>query len=257
MSQVRDIPQQSHEEVFQGAVERRLPIVLSRKTDDGWVSCKSRFLAEGTDQGLIIESPGPSESGISVEFAPGDHVGISFRRGHKKCLCSTTVVGPSQFTMGDGTQVPALAIQKPTTIRQLQRRAYNRNLVPVGVQFDVEFWEGGLDGEENAGQDDWAVYTGTLIDISAGGFCLSVPADRDPRLGIGDTLGCRLTTRTDQTPITFDANFRHANIVNPSEIHLGFQIVGLETTAEGIQTLQRISQFSAGLHRVPAGQRGR
>lgn len=258
MSQIKDIPKESHEEVFRGAIERRLPIVLTRKTDNAWVSCKSRFLAEGPEQTLIVESPGPSEAGISVEFAPGDHVGLSFRRGHKKCLCSTTVTKLTRFALDDGTQVPALAIQRPEAVRQLQRRAYNRSPVQTGATFELAFWEGGLDAEANAGQDDCAVYNGVLVDISAGGFCLSLPEDSDPKLCTGDTVGCQLTVNVERPPIAFDANFRHAGSPNQGKILLGFQIVGLETTAEGIQTLQKISQFAAGLSRASApGRRTR
>jgi hypothetical protein len=254
MSQIKDIPKESHDEVFRGAVERRLPVVLTRKADNTWVSCKSRFLAEGADQTLIIEAPGPSEAGTPVEFAPGDHVGLSFRRGHKKCLCSASVAHFTNFSLDDGSRIPALTIQKPQTVRQLQRRAYNRSAVQPPLAFDVAFWEGGLDALAGPSRGEMAVYVGTLEDISAGGFCLTVPADRDPQLAIGDTVGCRLSTNPDRPAIAFDANFRYATAANQGEIHLGFQIVGLETTAEGMQTLQKISQFAAGLQRGSSGR---
>src|SRR6185436_70469 len=97
MSLPRDLAPAQRADVLRQAIEKRLPLVASI-WHDRWLLLRSRFLpCDPVGDLLCIEPPTRETSNDSaappVEIPPGAHIGITFRRGHHKCLFSTTVVG--------------------------------------------------------------------------------------------------------------------------------------------------------------------
>src|SRR5262245_7114809 len=91
MSRGEILPARQYESILNWAVERQVPITASVHTDDRWFVLKSRFLRQDRQQGVIqILFPfgaGPAAPEIGV----GHTLGISFRRGHKKCVFTAVV----------------------------------------------------------------------------------------------------------------------------------------------------------------------
>jgi hypothetical protein len=248
MSQISHLLETQRDAALQDAVQRKSQAVLSIRLADGWSSYKTQFLPNPGSEDLCLEYP--TSAGLDVpELTPGQILGVSFRRGHKKCMFSSRVLRRTNVDLG-GAAVPALIVARPQELQQLQRRAYNRVEVPPGRSIPIEMWDGGLSAEHRARGGDMPVFHGIIVDISAGGLSVLMPAVHDPRLGVGDTVGCRFRPDPQAPALALDANFRYASSEGKDQVRLGFQIVGLEVTPEGAAVLQILSELVSRLARA-------
>lgn len=251
MSQINYLSDAKRTEALEDAVQRRLPAVLSVRGDDGWTAHKTRFLSQQpTENTLIFEYPLSEAGQHPPEFVPGNALGCSFRRGHKKCLFASNVVQRTQLDLDGRTNVSALAIASPEQIQQLQRRAYNRAVIPTDQPVHIDIWEGGLAAESRARKGEIPVYPGHMVDVSAGGVSILLPEGHDPQLRIGDTVGCRFCPDPAMPSIAVNANFRQSILIEDGQVRLGFQIIGLEATPDGAAVLQLLAEWVRQLMRV-------
>ena len=102
----------------------------------------------------------------------------------------------------------------------------------------VQFWRAPPPGEADRRKRE--VFYGELEDISAGGMRVDVP--RDTPLSAGQTCECLFVPRHGEPPIILDAVLRHTEDAQGERASWGFQFVGLETTAEGRETLARLAR---------------
>lgn len=213
------------------SVERRLRLVVTYRLDGCWRSCKGQFqspLERGKTFTALMEM-GDSRSAAPK---PGDTVGVSFRVGHKKCMFSTTlrtvksISGEQHFTFA-----------WPTQLQQLQRRAYERALPPPGNVVAVRFWR----ADSGTAADQRDVKHGQLEDLSAGGMRIKVAPLIDVEMDIA--YQCVFAPRAGAPPILVEATLRHREAGDQGRVSLGFQFIGLETTAEGQRLLDRLARI--------------
>ncbi len=251
MTQLLNVEDAKRDEVLMECADRRCPVVLSHRLDSGWATYKSRILAvDSAGKYLILEQPMPETGQAPPELAIGEKIGVSFRRGHKKCMCCVEVAKIIQFDLEDGVVVPAFEVPWPEKLQEMQRRMYFRAAVPAGRRIEVCLWEGGA--MDRAADDLKATphHSGMLQDISAGGCRVLVDAVRDPCLQEGDTVGLQFQPDPRSEPLLLDAMFRHSEPMSSSRISLGFQFVGLETTLEGRRMLQALSRVVSAFLRI-------
>lgn len=225
-------------EVIEEAVRRRTPVVLSHRASNGWQTLKSQLIEPARASGRIhVETPVEREGAVNV----GALLGVSFRRGHKKCMFAGKVEALASVRC-DGREVPTLALSNPDVVQLLQRRVYHRTPVPHSRKIEVT-----LVPELRRG-DGKQVFRGLLRNVSVGGMAVAVTRNTDTSLSAGQTL-----TATIQLPggaqLEAEVNYRHQAIVG-DELQLGFQFVGLETTAAGREALARLSQLALQLQRT-------
>ncbi len=241
MSQVIFVSQCRRDEIIADAALRQTQVVLTRHDDVGWQVQKSRFLG-ADEQGRRLFVALPSLGGGTGGFVPhcGELLGITFRRGHKKCLFNAKVT-----SIDDDTSV-GLELRWPDELQELQRRAYQRACPPPGRQIEVRFW---------AGESDWpdgSPRVGVLEDISAGGARVrsNDPGDFAP----GQSIRLSFALQSKGPELVIDAIFRHRESRTKGVCSLGFQFVGLETTQEGQAMLSRIARVVTDFQRA-AGRR--
>jgi c-di-GMP-binding flagellar brake protein YcgR len=225
--------------VLREALDRRTPLVLSFRGPDGWITFSSRLLGLDEDNAqLTIELPAERREQLTDLLPGGSYLGVAFRRGHKKCLCTCVVTGPTDKR--SGRNGPAgLALRWPEQIQVLQRRNYYRVPVPANMELKALVWSGGLNRKpENPAQDKTTMYA-RIRDISLGGMAVHAPAHEDCPFSEGQTVGCEFGT-PDNGRITVEAQFRHATRKPNGVKLLGFQFVGLE---HGPASRQRIKQI--------------
>ena len=253
MSQLMDVKHQRRDEILCQAAERQVQAVISHRLDNGWTTYKSRILQADAAEGFVIlQHPEPGPGQAPPELAPGEQIGVSFRRGHKKCLCSAHIELLTSFKLSDGQAVAALQIPWPEELQEIQRRVYYRAEVPAGRRIEVAVWDGGILDRNQAELRDAPHHTGLLLDISGGGCRVSFEPSRDPQLQSGDTIGIRFQPDPRSEPIFLDAVFRHVEDNTRSNLALGFQFVGLETTSQGRQMLQALSRVVSTFLRIDA-----
>ena len=225
--------------VLREALDRRTPLVLSFRGPAGWITGGSRLLGlDGNHAQLTVELPTEQSHQWIDQLPGGSYLGVAFRRGHKKCLCTCVVTGATNARSGR-TGPAGLILRWPKQIQVLQRRNYYRVPVPPNMELKALIWSGGLDRKpENPAQDKTSMYA-RIRDISLGGMAVHAPAHEDCPFREGQTVSCEFGT-PDNARITIEAQFRHATCKPNGEKLLGFQFVGLEHGPMGQQRIQQI-----------------
>lgn len=240
------------------AAEHKPDVTISRATDGGWEHLRSRFVALDAQNGVLkITYPMSSSSGPPPEIATGEELGISFRRGHKKCLFVSPVAMRCREPHGPDEAADTLVLRAPKEVRELQRRVYQRLVIPQESFIAVKIWEGGVPQQ---GAVAWPLCSGRVVNVSVGGILVDVRVDQNPRLCAGDVVGVEITTRPGSPPICLDGQYRHCVMAGEDRLGLGFQFVGLEHDREGRSSVLEVAEFVRGLRRAhsepPQGRRG-
>jgi len=236
MSQVLLVNRMRKDEIIIDAARRGTQVILTRHDDLGWQVCKSRFVGCDEDrQRLYIARPPGGRAAAWADPLTGELVGVTFRRGHKKCLFNASVTG---FEEQGGAR---LEVGWPEQLQELQRRAFQRAAPPPGRQIKVHFQR-----KDGVGEDE--VRVGVLEDLSAGGIRVRSAAGGDLRAD--DTVRLTFALRRHGPQLTLDGIFRHRESRREGPCSLGFQFVGLETSAEGQDTLAAIARVVADFQRA-------
>lgn len=234
MTRTHSLDRNRQEEVFADAIREGRQLVLTYNLPDGWRRQKAVFVSGSSATREALVHAIMSETDRDVLLPPiGIIVGGSFRLGHKKCLFSAAVrsCGPK------GKTVP-IQLSWPEHLSQLQRRAYERATPPKGNVIAVRFW---IDTGDQTSPDAREVRHGQLEDISAGGMRLRV-ADAIS-VEMERTYKCVFTPRPGKPAMVLDSLLRHRESVENGRASLGFQFVGLETSTEGLRTLDRLARL--------------
>lgn len=236
-------------EALRDAVERHIPLSLSVQTD-GWVNLHSRFLALRSDK-VLVELP-LSDKGTPHEFVPAEKVAMSFKLKHHKYLGAARVFGLDTWTLEDGTPLSVLSLCFPMQMQRLQRRSFTRVEVPPGRIVRVSFWPGDKNSEPTRPDSETPVWSGKVVDLSAGGFQAVLPESTS--LQEGQTVGVRLAFGPGEASIYSDAQFRHGGQLPNGSWSLGFQFIGLAQTEAGREALRilgrKMNEFSKFLART-------
>ena len=259
MSQVLYVDETLRDDILSHAGRHLTPLVLTHRVQGGWHTYKSRFLDCGQlGQRLVVEYPAPTDSQPSLEIVPGERLGLSFRRGHKKCLLAAEVLERCSFQHPDLGWLDALELHWPEVMQELQRRVYQRAAAPPGPPIPVLLWHGGTENRKYLGTGRLESFTGTLQDLSVGGFRVRMTRKSEPHFAEGDTVGCEFQPAPKRRIMLLNATFRHCQDGDDDEFSLGFQIVGLETTPKGCEVLgdlARVVSWYQASHRRRSGSR--
>jgi len=237
-----------------GACDKHIPVMTMVRRDHSWLNVPSRFLAiDGAE--LIFEAPEGDAASPVKELAPTEQVGVSFKYKHHKHLFNTVVLSIRDY-LGPRGETTAMALQCPTSMQRIQRRAFHRAIVPPNRIVRVSFWFGGRDAEPVGGAPDQPVWSGKVENISAGGFQVRTCDDVGRGLDAGDTVGLRMTFGLSGEAVYGDAQFRHDESSSEGAL-LGFQFVGLGQSAEGRNALRMITDKVSEYQRQETRRRAR
>lgn len=218
------------------ALARSAPLVVTFRHDDGWGVFKARILAVLEESNEVVLEYPDGGDGPVPELAPGQFIGIAFRKGHKKCIGDTCVRERCVHTSRSGQQIPAFTILYPEELYELQRRLFYRVEIPKNRPVDVELWTN--DGNDAPPPDD--IHRGTMIDLSVGGLSVGFTSEGAPQLEENQELTCAFLLESD--PIRLNARVRYCN-TSDSGMRCGLQFIGADSTDEGRQQLEHIARF--------------
>ena len=248
MAMLQTLNNKQTNEVLQMAAERGVPVTLTVRPDNRWMSFHSRAIA--VRQGcLLLAAPDVEEGKPAYEFAPASKVGVSFKLKHYKHMFAATVKGIEQVDSADGTKTPAVVVVCPTRMHRLQRRAYIRAVIPSNRIVRAAFWLGGKEAEPAGTSPENPVWSGQVIDLSAGGFSVRVDNEAAEVLEAGAIVGVRLAFGTAEDTTFTDAQYRHAEPDGEMTL-MGFQFIGLAQTSEGQKALKMILRKMAELQKA-------
>ncbi len=237
-------------DVVRESVKRHVPITITIRSDNRWVNFRSRAIASNNEH-LWLELPIAEKDVAPHEFAPAEKIGLSFKLKHHKHITTVRVVGIRQMKLEDGCEVPVLAVCLPMRMQRLQRRAFERAVVPQNRIARISFWLGGRESEPVGPSEEMPVWFGRVKNLSAGGFQVRSETEVIENLEIGDTVGLHLSFGAGDDPIYADAQLRHIELAG-GELLLGFQFVGLAHTVQGREALGILSKKVGEFHRIAA-----
>lgn len=228
------------------ASQKNVPVAITTRHEDAWLNFPSRMITVA-GKCLLVELP-PVEADVPPhEFVPAEKIGISFKLKHHKHIFTATVAGLQDHLLDNGEPMKVLALCLPTRMQRLQRRMFYRVDVPPNRVVRASFWLGSKDAEPNGTSETCPVWSGRVVNLSAGGFQLMSSTPLGPMLEVGDSVGVRLSFGTGQESAYADAQLRHVVLETSGQWSIGFQFVGLTQTVDGRETLkfigQKVSEF--------------
>ncbi|MFQ5500955.1 MAG: PilZ domain-containing protein [Phycisphaerae bacterium] len=248
MNQAIGVKPVNHHSLLEWAAEKRADLVVSHAVDGGWVNLRSRFIRFDQDQNVIeITYPQAGEHQAPPEIVVGQNLGISFRRGHKKCLFVSGVAMRREEVDSSGLRFHTLVLRVPEEIRSLQRRAFQRVMIPPNDFIAVKLWEGGVPEQDSVA---WPLCSGRVANISVGGVLVDIRTDQNPRLRVSDIVGVEITARPGAQPISIDGQYRHCVQEGEGRLGLGFQFLALEHSIPGRSTIMEVAEFVRSLRRT-------
>ncbi|MCA9255179.1 MAG: PilZ domain-containing protein [Phycisphaerales bacterium] len=231
--------------LFTWAAEKVVDLVITQAIDGDWASFRSKLLGYDNDSGAImIARPEPANEGQPAEISRDVDLGVAFRRGHKKCLFVTRIL--DDRAVPENAAPGTLVLGPPTDVRAVQRRAYQRIVVPSHRFIAAKIWDGGLPNDEGG---SFPVSSGRVSNVSVGGVMIDVRSDQNPRLQVGDLVGIEVTQRPGMRPLLVEAQYRHCVMHGADRLGLGFQFVGLEHDLPGRSTLEEVKLFTSAVRR--------
>lgn len=241
-------------DVLAHAIEKRCLCIVTRHGTQGWRTYKSHLLSGDPAAGRLIIAR-PQDADDWTDLAGHERIGVTFRRGHKKCMFAARVHASfSRLIAGSEELEDVLELDWPEQLHELQRRVYYR-VSPSGAPIRVRFWRGGVAARPDS--DEGKMFWGVMQDLSAGGMrILSTDVAPDDFVE-GDVVGCAFTPRRRGDALIVDAVFRHYQTEESSTVSVGLQFVGLETTERGRMTLARLARIVTDYHRAASQPRRR
>ncbi len=247
MKPLLPVDEQKKNDVLMHASENNVFCVLTNRSNGTWESAKTKFIfSEESPDRMFVEAV---DAGCdqALDYLSGELVGVTFRRGHRKCLFSTTVMGTTSVE-SDGELINVVELEWPTALHELQRRAFQR-AVPIGRHVSVRFWEGGVCNRREAEHQGNGIMTGTLVDLSAGGMrILSMDVAPDT-FAEGDVIGFSFRPRSRGETIVIEGVFRHFQLTSDGLASMGIQFIGLECSEHGRELLATLAGVVSEYHR--------
>jgi hypothetical protein len=232
MTTTQSIDRERQDQVLLDSIRQQRQLVLTHGSAEGWRTFKALFMLGSPSSGeLILRVPLDGETQALLMPHPGTTLGGTFRLGHKKCMFSTAM-----RDIRSAEDHSVVTVHWPQHLQQLQRRAYERAEPPRGTIVAVRFWR----EIDESPVEARVVRHGQLEDLSCGGMRLKVADAHD--VDMGSTYRCVFAPRPGKPSIVLDGILRHREAGERGRASLGFQFVGLETSTEGLRTLDRLAR---------------
>jgi hypothetical protein len=235
------------EGLFNEAQKRQTPLVVSYRGAEGWHTRKA-LVARLDAQRRRLQLRCADGNGQSAErLRVGLHVGVAFRHGHRKCLCSSIVEVVHPDTERPGNEA-IIDVAWPEAVDVLQRRAYYRTPLPESMNTHVVVWSGSREDCPPEPAQSRRCWYGRLLDISLGGLALTIPQEDSPAFACEQSVWTQFRT-TGDTCVTTEARVKHVDPRVDGMLLVGLQFVGLELGSSGRESMRQLLDFTYALTR--------
>lgn len=221
--------------LLQTVIDERIPAIMTYLSRGKWHVAKINFVSLGASnlKVEVIQDDRPHPVNIQLN----QPVGISLKYRYGKVVFDTSVIGFEACSKGKGGQIVFMV---PDRIEIVQRRAYFRVSVPKSLKVNVTLWHR-QQSDADSRRTPERYWQSRLVDISAGGLQLAIDNSTEPDFHKGQFVTMRFTPLPYEQPLMFNAQIRNIlPTADTSKACLGLQIVGLEASPEGRETLQRL-----------------
>lgn len=226
--------------MIQTAVDQKVIAIMSYMSKNKWYVAKVFITAH--EPGRIYLESALSKEKHPINIQLDQPVGVSFKYEYGKFVFDTTVLAlePSPDSRSSGR----IALSKPGRIEVIQRRSYFRVNVPSSLKVNVVLWHRRGLGRTGSGRDSAKYFDAKLVDISAGGAQLLLDGGNSEyatEFKQGQFISMRFTPLPYETPMMLSAQIRNVlPRAGGGSVYIGLQLVGLEASPEGQDTLTRL-----------------
>ncbi|MHC4130753.1 MAG: PilZ domain-containing protein [Planctomycetota bacterium] len=244
MNEIRTLQEVEPRKILQRVIDEKVPAILSYLSRRKWYVEKIVFTEMGANciTAQIIADKKPHPINIQIE----QPVGLSLKHRAGKVVFDTKVLALEPAVQPSGGKI---IFEIPDRVEIVDRRKYFRVNVPEQLKVDALIWHRGCGKNNNTPPENY--WQGKLIDISAGGAQAAIDTDQQPDLRKGQFIGLQFTPLPYEKPILLSAQIRS---IIPTADHkslcLGLQLVGLEASSEGRQTLSRLVRVVEQYHKM-------
>jgi len=243
MNEIRTLQEVEPRKILKRVIDEKVTAIMSYMSRQKWYVEKVILTKLGAHSitAQILPDKKPHPINIQIE----QPVGLSIKHRAGKVVCDTKVLALEPAIGPSGGKI---VFEVPDSVEIVDRRKYFRVNVPGQLKVDVLVWHRGC-GKNNVPPENY--WKGKLIDISAGGAQVAINTDQEPDLRKGQFIGLQFTALPYEKPLLFSAQIR--NII-PTADHksmcMGLQLVGLEASAEGRQTLSQLVRVVEQYHKM-------
>jgi len=238
-------------QLLQTIIDRKIPVTLSYLAKDGWLVSRAVFVEIAEKTFAIRITPRKKTQMESLEL--GQTIGISFKLGYgreyDKFVFDTMITGLS--SSDPNTNVDFI-LALPQEIEMIPRRGYLRVKAPKNHNIPVRFWHRYYTTENNkttiASGPTWQA---KLIDVSASGMQVALPAFPKNDFKKGDNVGIKFTPLEFETPMHLNAQVRNTiPTADGKNLCIGLEMIGLEASPEGRLNLSRLVNVVEQYHKI-------
>jgi len=243
MNEIRTLQEVEPRKILQRIIDERITAIMSYMSRRKWYVEKVMLTELGANHitAQLIKDNKPHPINIQIE----QPVGLSIKHRVGKVVFDTKVLSLEPATHPAGGKI---VFEVPDSVEIVDRRKYFRVNAPAQLKVDVLVWHRGCGNNHSPPETYWQ---GKLIDISAGGAQVALDTDQQPDLRKGQFIGMQFTPLPYEKPLLFSAQIR--NIIPTADhnsICLGLQLVGLEASVTGHQTLSRLVRVVEQYHKM-------
>lgn len=204
------------------AAARGTPLTAVVYHQNRWVVLRSRVLAF-SPEGLWMSLPEMDHLTTPYDFPIGGAIGGSFIQMHHKVLFLSQVESVDTYSV-EGVPTIAVQLAPPRNMRRLEHRLAERMEAMPGENARVSLWLGGHDACPEELSVDHPIWTGTVLNISSGGFLARVSPEAGKYIDVGDIAGACIQFESQGQATLADAQLRHCQRDGESVL-MGFQFI--------------------------------
>ena len=231
MAKMENISDEMIQQALADAVAKSLPLTVTVQRQNRWLTFRSRIIV--TQQGVMwIDLPTSDNGARVMSYEANEEMGLMFRFGAIRYVFSGSAVGEENYTDEAKHEKHAIRVALSGTMRRSERRLHQREDVPAKLQARASFWLGGREAEPQEARVDAPVWSGRVMDLSAGGILVRASGEASGYIEPGDIVGICITFGGEGQAAYLDAQSRHHGADGEMAM-LGFQFVDLETDYAG------------------------
>ena len=224
--------EQSHDTLV-NAIEKNASAVMSHLSRGKWHMTKV-FITR--------------EKQLPINIQIDQPVGVTFKLDFNKYIFQSVIIGlePSTNKQYGGK----IILEMPLKIECMQKRSYYRVKPPIALDVKTFFWHRGYN-DDNLIAPESDCWSGSLVDLSAGGLQIGVDASQKFSFKEGQLVGIKFTPMPKSRPMILEGQIRHiAKTADEQALCLGIQIIGLEASQEGREKLKQLVEIVDIYHKI-------
>lgn len=235
--------------VLQAVIDKKVPVILS------YFSRGKRHIAKVVISRLganILEMDVlPREDPQPINIHSNQEISISLKYGYGKFAFESKVIDLKASLEPESGGV--IVVNVPTRLELVQRRSYFRVNVPESMKVGTKIWYGRSEGgSEKRSSGNYR--EGSLVDLSAGGCQVALDCDQKQHFRAGQFVTMEFTPMPYESSFVLEAQIRKVLLTaDRGHVCIGLQIIGLESSVEGRESLQRLCDVVENYYQINQG----